>query len=70
MNGITIITPTGDRPLASGLLRDYWMKNQTIKPDQWIIVDDGINTFDTSLLPDYAEYIKREPTINPFIHSI
>jgi len=70
MNGITVITPTGDRPLAFGLLRDHWMKNQTVKPDQWIIVDDGISTFDTSLLPEYAEYFRREPKFNPFIHSI
>jgi hypothetical protein len=70
MNGITVITPTGDRSIAFGLLRDYWMKNQTVKPDQWIVVDDGINVFDTSLLPEYAEYFKRETTINPFVHSI
>ena len=37
---ITVITPTGDRPLAFSLCRK-WIFNQTIKPDQHIIVDDG-----------------------------
>lgn len=37
---ITAITPTGDRPLAFRLCRE-WMANQTRRPDQWIIVNDG-----------------------------
>jgi hypothetical protein len=37
---ITAITPTGDRPLAFRLCQE-WMANQTRKPDQWVIVDDG-----------------------------
>lgn len=67
MSGITVITPTGDRPLAFGLLRDYWMKNQTVKPDQWIIVDDGNTRYDTSSLPDYADYERVNPTVAPNI---
>lgn len=70
MNSITVITPTGDRPLAFGLLRDHWMKNQTVKPDQWIIVDDGITPYNPSIIPEGAEYYRREPKPNPFIHSI
>jgi hypothetical protein len=58
---ITVITPTGDRPLAFGLLRDRWMPAQTVQPDQWIIVDDGQKPYGTKGLPEYAEYIRREP---------
>jgi glycosyltransferase involved in cell wall biosynthesis len=39
-NGITCITCTGDRPLALSLCQ-RWLKNQTLVPNQWIIVDDG-----------------------------
>lgn len=38
--GITIITPTGDRPEAFALC-ERWMSQQTLKPDQWIVIDDG-----------------------------
>jgi hypothetical protein len=70
MSGITVITPTGDRPLAFGLLRDHWMKNQTVKPDQWIVVDDGATPYHPSMVPEGAEYYRREPKFNPLIHSI
>lgn len=60
MNGITLITPTGDRPLAFTLCQ-RWMKNQTLKPDQWIVVDDGR----VPLKPiDQMEYVRREPQAN------
>jgi len=62
MSEITVITTTGDRPLAFGLMRDYWIKNQTVKPDQWIIVDDGKTPLKTDLLPEFAEYIRRDPS--------
>lgn len=39
-NGITLITPTGDRPMAFKLC-EQWMSRQTVKYDQWIIIDDG-----------------------------
>jgi hypothetical protein len=70
MNGITVITPTGDRPLAFGLLRDHWVKNQTVKPDQWIVVDDGAVPYHPSAIPEGAEYFRREPKFNPIVHSI
>jgi glycosyltransferase involved in cell wall biosynthesis len=55
--GVTAITPTGDRPLAFALCQQ-WMKNQTLKPSQWIIVDDG----KTPLIPTSAmQYVRREP---------
>ncbi len=36
---ITVITPTGGRPEAFRLC-EFYMSRQTIKPDQWIVVDD------------------------------
>jgi hypothetical protein len=36
---ISIITLTGGRDLAFKLC-ESWMKNQTLKPDEWIVVDD------------------------------
>jgi len=54
---ITAITPTGDRPLAFSLCR-RWMEGQTLKPDQWIVVDDGKKP----MAPfDGIDYIRREP---------
>jgi len=70
VNGITVITPTGDRPLAFGLLRDRWMKNQIMKPDQWIIVDDGDTPYGTDGLPEYAHYIRKEKSKNESGYSI
>jgi hypothetical protein len=37
---ITAVTCTGDRPMPFGLCVEY-MANQTRRPDEWIIVDDG-----------------------------
>lgn len=52
---ITIVTPTGDRPLAFALCQ-HWMMNQTVKPDQWIVVDDG----KTPMRPFVPmEYVRR-----------
>jgi len=61
MNGITLITPTGDRPLAFALCQ-RWMKNQTLQADQWIVVDDG----KVPLLKPTArmEYVRRKPQSN------
>jgi glycosyltransferase involved in cell wall biosynthesis len=36
---ISLITPTGGRPLAFELC-ELWMSRQTLKPDEWIVVDD------------------------------
>lgn len=54
---ITAITPTGDRPLAFALCQN-WVKNQTVQPDQWIVVDDGIAPLQQFIPMDY---IRREP---------
>ncbi len=54
---ITAITPTGDRPLALALCQ-HWMEMQTVRPDQWIVVDDGKVP---STPPPGADYIRRTP---------
>ena len=58
-NGITVITCTGDRPEVFELCKK-WMVQQQVKPEQWIVVDDGKVPL---LIPDcnYVTYIRREP---------
>lgn len=64
--GITLITPTGDRPLAFALCQK-WMRKQTSQPDQWIVVDDG----KVALKPDASmEYIRRKPHPNDPPHTL
>lgn len=63
---ITAITPTGDRPLALALCQQ-WMDAQTVRPDQWIVVDDGKIP---SKAPESAEYIRRTPNKNDPKHTL
>ena len=56
---ITVITPTGDRPEALALLRQ-WMSNQTRKPDQWLIINDGKKKIKSGEFPE-AEVYRRRP---------
>jgi len=65
---ITIITCTGDRPLAFSLCK-RWIEQQTIKPDQWIIIDDGKIAIDVPNLP-YVNYIRREPSSSDPKHTM
>ena len=57
---ITLITPTGDRPLAFALCQK-WVKKQTVQPYQWIVIDDG-----KIPVRPYTPmaYIRREPKAN------
>lgn len=55
---ITAITLTGDRPEAFALCRK-WIEKQTVKPDQWIIVDDGKHPVER---PTGTDYVYRKPT--------
>jgi glycosyltransferase involved in cell wall biosynthesis len=66
---ITAITPTGDRPIAFHLLR-RWMSNQTVKPDQWIIIDDGKDPMKLENLQPYEQYIRREPNQTDPKHTL
>ena len=53
---ITAFTATGDRPEAFELCK-AWMNRQTVKPYQWIIVDDGVSP---SVPPLGVDYLYRE----------
>ena len=63
---ITAITPTGDRPLAMSLC-ERWMMNQTVRPDQWLVIDDGQVPF-VPTVP--MEYVRREPQPNDPQHML
>lgn len=39
--GLSLITPTKDRPKAFALL-EKWMARQTVRWDQWVVVTDGV----------------------------
>ena len=72
METISCITPTGDRPLAI-FLQCRWMKQQSVQPTQWIIVDDGIAPScgaGNYLIPSYAQYIRREPKADDPKHTL
>ena len=63
---ITCITPTGDRPLAFALCQ-RWIMNQTVKPDQWLVIDDGKKPM-TPFVP--MEYVRREPKSTDPKHTL
>jgi hypothetical protein len=63
---ITAITPTGDRPMAMSLCQ-RWMTNQTMRPDQWLVVDDGQVPFVPSVP---MEYVRREPRAGDPKHTL
>jgi hypothetical protein len=57
---ITVITPTGDRHAAFNRCAQ-WVTSQSVRPTQWIIVDDGEIALDTLHdFPDWVTYIRRE----------
>lgn len=72
---ITVITPTGDRPLAFALCQQ-WMAHQTRKPDQWIVIDDGKIPLEADLvflnstMPGVAIGIRREPRADDPKHTL
>ena len=55
---ITAITPTGDRPLAFALCQ-RWMSQQTMKPDQWLVIDDGAVPLEPVISMDYVRRERR-----------
>jgi len=63
---ISVITCTGDRPEAFALLQS-WMGKQTVKPNQWIVVDDGKEPLKSI---EGFEYIRREPTESDYTHTL
>lgn len=67
MSKLTVMTPTGDRPIPFGLCLK-WMERQTVKPDQWIIVDDGSEPLPE--LPDYAQVVTRHKRDGEPVHTL
>lgn len=59
MSDFTVITPTGDRPEAFEICKNY-VQRQTLIPSQWIIVDDGVNPTDVSDIKVPIKYIRRQ----------
>lgn len=66
MKSYSIITPTGYRPYQFELCSRY-VQRQSIKPTQWIIVDDGEPEINVPGLP-YVEYIRRPVTNEKSLH--
>ncbi len=63
---ITAITPTGDRQLAFALCK-HWMETQTVKPDQWLVIDDG----KVPITPSPGmDYVRREPKADDPAHTL
>ncbi len=69
MENITFITPTGDRPLTFALCQK-WVKHQTIKPAQWIVVDDGKVPATQTIAMDNIYYLRREPQPDDPEHTL
>jgi len=66
LSDVSIITCTGDRPESFELLR-RWMSKQTIKPKQWIVIDDGkVPLTDTSGF----DYYRRVPSDKDYLHTL
>ena len=64
----TIITPTGDRHKSFELCKKY-VDRQSIKPTEWIVVDDGQTPLKTEL-PEYCKYIYRTPSKHDCAHTL
>ena len=64
---ITAITATGDRTIAFELSKK-WMSQQTVKPTQWIIVDDG--KIPMQNIPKNATYVRRDPQNSDPEHTL
>lgn len=58
-DGVTLITPTGDRQIAFSRC-EYYIAIQTVLPQQWVIVDDG-NSPTTFNNTSYHKYIRKQP---------
>lgn len=64
---VTLITPTGDRPLPFKLC-EYWMSKQAFKGSvQWIVVDDGAIPTRCTM---GQQYIRRKPEPDDPRHTL
>jgi len=66
MEILTLITPTGDRPLAFALCQN-WIRKQTLRPDQWIVIDDGKIPIKPTVP---MQYVRREPLPDDPKHTL
>ena len=66
---LVAITCTGDRPEQFAICHQL-MTRQNLKPDMWIIVDDGKESLQKDGLPEYAHYIRRTPLANDPAHTL
>jgi hypothetical protein len=64
---IAVVTPTRNRAMTMGLLA-RWMRQQTMKPDMWVIVDDGDEQI--KFEPPMTHLIKRTRGDNEPTHSL
>lgn len=66
----TVITPTGDRHVAFNKCVQ-WITTQTLRPDQWIVVDDGTSPVtDFIRLPSWTTYVRRTRTDADAKHTL
>jgi glycosyltransferase involved in cell wall biosynthesis len=63
---ITAVTLTGDRQETFELCKQ-WMEEQTVQPEQWLVIDDGKKPTDP---PKVAQYVRREPKKGEPEHSL
>jgi glycosyltransferase involved in cell wall biosynthesis len=64
---ITVVTPTRNRVQVISLLA-RWLRQQTVKPDMWVVVDDGDE--EVKFEPPMTHVIKRRRNGNEPIHSL
>lgn len=60
---LTIVTPTCDQPTGMRLA-ELFMQRQTVQPDEWIVVDDGIKPARLSMGQVHVKRV-REPGCTP-----
>lgn len=56
---LSVITPTADRPEAWPLA-ERWMARQTVKPDQWIVADDGVEPAPLTMGQTHIRRVRKE----------
>ena len=65
----SVITPTGDRPVPFQLCT-HFMQRQTLKPDEWIVVDDGAVPIPMPSDTPFLKYIRRQSTPQKNVHTL
>lgn len=65
---VAVVTPTGDRPETFKHAREYVFR-QTVQPERWIVVDDGLEPLPEALRRD-CTYIRRERSATDPAHTL